>query len=60
MDGINVISGYAAVNLSCELGDRTKDRWIGIVQGNVYCDKTHKQSNRAVKDAKKLYEKLFK
>jgi hypothetical protein len=59
MEGMYINEGYAAVNISSDLGNRTKDRWIGMIQGNIYCKKVHKDPKRALKNAKKLYEKLI-
>lgn len=56
---INVRSGYVAVNLSSDIMDESTQRWIGVIQGNIYCKKTHKNVKFAVSDAKKLYDKLI-
>lgn len=54
---INFISGYGAINIS--LDRENNPLWIGVIQGDIYCKKTYKTPQRAVKEAKKLYNKLI-
>ena len=55
---IYVHTGYAAVNLSANPSKENK--WIGIIQGNIYCKKVREKSSKALSDAKKLYDKQIK
>ena len=47
---ILVIKGIAAIN-------RGKDEWIGIIEGNRYCDRLRKYPSQALRDAKRLLKK---
>jgi hypothetical protein len=59
MEGMFINEGYAAVNISADPGDNSKNRWIGVIQGNIYCKKVYKKPYKALRDAKKLYQKLI-
>lgn len=48
---INVISGYASININ--------GRWIGVIAGNIYCNKLRKTANKALNDAKELYDNFY-
>tara|TARA_B110000914_G_C15120564_1_gene290391 strand:+ start:330 stop:533 length:204 start_codon:yes stop_codon:yes gene_type:complete len=48
--GINVISGYASLSIN--------GRWVGVIAGNIYCNKSRKTEDKALNDAKELYNKF--
>lgn len=50
MSAIDVVKGYAALAVG--------KKWIGVIEGNIFCEKTRKTPKKAEKDAKKLFDKL--
>ena len=47
----NVISGFASIKIN--------NHWIGVIAGNIYCDKARLSSNKALQDARKKYNKVY-
>ena len=49
--GLNVISGYASLNIN--------GRWVGVIAGNIYCNKSRNTADKALDDAKELYNNFY-
>ena len=49
--GINVISGYASLKIN--------NKWVGVIAGNIHCTKSRKTANKALNDAKELYNNFY-
>ena len=47
----NVISGYASLNIN--------GRWVGVIAGNIYCNKSRNTADKALDDAKELYNNFY-
>lgn len=48
---INVMSGYASLKIN--------KKWIGVIAGNIYCNKSRNTAKEALNDAKELYNNFY-
>lgn len=49
---MNIVEGYAAINCS----DSFVTKWVGVIAGNIWCEKHRKTPDEALKDAKLMFD----